>query len=217
MIKILCATSNANKIKECERLFHKHNLNAKCYGLGDTGFKFEEPSENEPTLIENSERKVISYAFQMFMHLQKQNRQLCEEYDYILAEDFGFCVCDYPEVTKNGVFSKRVLENMNQVDFYDNTDEGRNAYLSEAFEGETAEYISAISLLKTDEPSPTVHMGKNYGKIVKPRGNNGFAFDFILQVGDSTVAELSDSVKDEISSRSLAVKSIANYILETHE
>ncbi len=58
-------------------------------------------------------------------------------------------------------------------------------------------------------------MGENKGTIVdKPRGKDGFGFDFIFQPEGfkKTFAEMSREEKNKISSRSIALKKFKEFI-----
>lgn len=212
-VKILCATSNKNKIKEYERLFLLHGLKVKCIPLSKE-WNFTEPSENKKTLSENADFKCIDYSLQMFMMLQRQNIFLKDYCDYIIAEDFGFNIPKYPHITGEGVYSKRILERNNVLGHYENTDEGRNQYIVDVYSNDECEYISQISVLNTNKPHTKVFEGKCKGVVAENiKGEHGFAFDkiFLLE-NEKTLAEMGDSIKDCLSSRSMAIKAICEDI-----
>lgn len=205
MKKIYICTTNENKLREYKQLFNKLNLsNFELYSIRDLGLV--EPDEDEDSLLKNAIHKAKEY--------RKQLIRKDIEFDYVLAEDFGFIVNDYPEITDSGVKSKRLFECVGAGSYsdYEDTDDGRNQYLIDYFSGLGCMYASYICIIGKKDPENNKIMGIGYteGKISNyQKGENGFAFDKILELpSGNTIAELSDDEKNEISSRKEALQSI---------
>jgi inosine triphosphate pyrophosphatase len=61
-----------------------------------------------------------------------------------------------------------------------------------------------------------IFSGKINGKIVAPRGENGFGWDPIFEVGGTgkTFAEMDDAEKNSLSMRAMALKKMLNYLVK---
>lgn len=61
---------------------------------------------------------------------------------------------------------------------------------------------------------PILFIGKNFGTIVSPRGDNGFGFDSIFQPDgeDRTLAEMDAEYKNKISHRRSALEQFSKYV-----
>lgn len=59
-----------------------------------------------------------------------------------------------------------------------------------------------------------IFIGKTEGKIVSPRGENGFGWDPIFEVGDSskTFAEMTNEEKNNISMRKIALEKLKEFL-----
>lgn len=57
-----------------------------------------------------------------------------------------------------------------------------------------------------------IFTGEIEGKIVQPRGNNGFAYDPIFEVNGKTLAERTPKQKNHLSHRGRALNKLANWL-----
>jgi len=62
-----------------------------------------------------------------------------------------------------------------------------------------------------------VFKGRVDGVIVSPRGNSGFGYDPIFEVGDCTLAELDRAEKNRISHRAQALSLLKDWILSEQD
>jgi XTP/dITP diphosphohydrolase len=79
----------------------------------------------------------------------------------------------------------------------------------------TAEFVSAIALVKGSH-KPRVFVGRLRGEIAKePRGSNGFGFDpvFIPEGSSRTLGEMSLSEKCAISHRARALRAMGGWLV----
>lgn len=65
-----------------------------------------------------------------------------------------------------------------------------------------------------DDACKEVFSGKIYGKIVLPRGCGGFGYDPIFEVGGKTLAEMSETEKNQISHRAIGLRAFADWLSE---
>jgi len=184
-MKLIFATNNKNKLHEAKKIFEgRYDI----LSLEDLKF-FEEISEDFLTLEENAMQKA-RYIYERF----KVN---------CFADDTGLEV----EALNGepGVFSARYAgENKNSADNikkllkkldYENN---RNA-----------KFRTIIALIINEKEF--LFEGFIKGKIAKTaKGNNGFGYDpiFIPAGYEKTFAELSDSEKNTISHRALALEKL---------
>lgn len=82
----------------------------------------------------------------------------------------------------------------------------------EPFEDKSARAVCIFGYLDSYLDDPLLFLGITYGKIVDPRGENGFGWDKIFEVNGKTYAEMSDNEKDNCSDRSKALKSFQDFI-----
>lgn len=200
---VLFGTGNQNKVKEYQQILTTLDPMFSNWIFKTKPECFVEPEENFDTLKENALFKMEQY--------QKQAIENEIEFDYILSEDFGFVVEGMEHLTSNGVKSKRILEG---VQGYENTDEGRNQYLLDNCSGKKCKYISALAV-GTKEDVLEVE-GYTTGVVAQnSRGENGFAFDFIMQMQDNrTLAEYTAEEKNEVSSRREALEEFYKMVIK---
>ena len=72
-----------------------------------------------------------------------------------------------------------------------------------AYLGEKATAVCAIG-----HSSGKIFKGEVKGKIVKPRGNNGFGWDEIFEVNGKTFAEMTPEEKNKVSPRRIALEKL---------
>ena len=78
-----------------------------------------------------------------------------------------------------------------------------------------ARFRTAIALVEPGA-EPIVVEGVMEGEIARvPRGDNGFGYDPVFLVGDRTYAEMSDEEKNHISHRALAIRALADVLVES--
>lgn len=200
---VLFGTGNANKVREYQQILISLDPMFSNWIFKTKPECFVEPEENFSTLKENALFKMAEY--------KKQAIENQIEFDYILSEDFGFIVEGMEHLTSNGVKSKRILEG---IEGYENTDEGRNQYLLDNCSGKKCKYISALAV-GTKKDVLEVE-GYTSGVVAQSsKGENGFAFDFIMQMPNKkTLAEYSAEEKNEVSSRRNAMEEFYKIIIK---
>lgn len=186
MRTIVFATNNENKLREAREILAPLDINV--ISQREAGAECE-PEENGITFAENAVIKAKAV------------------YDIVkcpvIADDSGLCVDALDG--RPGVYSARyapkgqecakLLDEMKDV-----PDDRRSAY----FECVIA-YI--------DESGAKTVSGKCMGKIgFEERGTNGFGYDPIFMYGDRSLAEMTAEEKNEISHRSLALKSMVEIL-----
>lgn len=82
-----------------------------------------------------------------------------------------------------------------------------------AFEDQSA-VAQSIFGLKINDDEPVLFIGRTEGKIVGPRGKNGFGWDPCFKPNEhyKTYAELDEDTKNELSHRSKATKLMIEYL-----
>ncbi len=84
----------------------------------------------------------------------------------------------------------------------------------EQVEDRTARFRTAIAFVEPGE-EPVVVEGVLEGEVARtPRGDNGFGYDPVFLVGDRTYAEMSNEEKNEISHRALAIRALAEHLVD---
>ena len=188
MTSIVIATNNSGKFAEFQTLL------APLHCVSQTAFKIVPPEETGLSFIENAIQKA---------------RHACEvSQQPSLADDSGLVV---PALSgKPGIYSARFAG-------IDATDEENIAFLLQAMadipeKQRNAYFYCALAFVKTpDDPTPLFAIGKLHGSIIKaPQGTHGFGYDpiFYIKSHQKTLAELSPEIKNAISHRAIALKTL---------
>lgn len=188
---ILIASANRGKIKELDKIFSDFNitslleLNAEDFDVPETGTTFKE----------NAFIKAKAYAERFSM--------------VALADDSGLEV-DFLNGAP-GINSAR----------YAITDAERVARILKELKGATnrgARFVCVVCMYDPKTKETLFADGFCNGNIgIEPLGTNGFGYDpiFIPDGFSNTMAELEPDVKNSISHRARALKSLKEKILHT--
>ena len=193
-MQICFASHNKNKVKEINALVPD---GVSVLSLSDLGIT-EEIAETGKTLEENSELKA-SYVFRK-----------CKL--PVFADDSGLVV--HALNGEPGVFSARYAG--------PERDDNKNMNLLlerlKSHTNRSAEFQTVITYIDRDGITRQFK-GIIEGEIIdEKRGQNGFGYDPIFQPTgyESTFAELSSSIKNNISHRARAVKKLLDYLHQEH-
>ena len=204
MRSLILATQNQGKIAEFERLLAEHSGDIKVLGLADFP-DMPDVIESGKTLSENAFLKARAIA--EFAKLPA------------LADDSGLFV-DYLE-GQPGVYSARfggyegkVAKERDLINI--------NKLLTELkdvpIEKRGAQFKCVVAFVNPAKDFEHEEIGELPGRIaLQPAGNQGFGYDpiFIPKDFDQSLAQLGAGVKDRISHRGQALRSIAP-ILNQH-
>ncbi len=190
MKEIIIASKNKGKIEEVKQILKEYSI-ISMYQTGiDTEF-----SEDEETFQGNAIKKAETMS-------KRIDGKLC------MADDSGIEIeylNGYP-----GVKTKRC---------FDGTDRERNLFLLEKLkdipkEKRKIKFTTAIAISNGNKT--ICESGSIYGYVSKEtRGENGFGFDEIFELPNGkTLAELSNTEKNEISARRIALEKIKKRLLE---
>ena len=196
MITVIAASRNQHKIVEMEKITAAFGM--KIISRDDAGVPPEEIEETGATFEENSFIKADA--------IMKQTGEIT------IADDSGLMV-EYLGGAP-GIYSARFAGE--EAD-----DEKNNAKLLALLENvpykeRKAKFVSVITLLFPDGEK-IVAKGECPGHIIDtPEGNNGFGYDplFVPLGYQSTFAQLSSDVKNEISHRAHALKELERLLKE---
>lgn len=189
-MKIVFATSNPHKLKELNEI-------TKAFGIQNLEFilppKSFDPIENGTTFEENSLIKAQEAA--KLTNIPS------------LADDSGLCVeCLNGEP---GIYSAR----------YANTPQERIDKLLHAvkpYQNRRAKFVCAMTLVDSSGEILFADRGECHGEIAKTQaGSGGFGYDPIFLVDGKnglTMAELSESEKNEVSHRGHALRKVLEFI-----
>lgn len=195
-MRFLVATHNAKKLRELSRILEPLGIDAVTDR--ELGQPLTEVEETGTTFEENAYLKAAS---------------ACRETGLpAIADDSGLAVDALDGAP--GVYSARYAgENA--------TDAERIAKLLRELDGvpvekRTAQFVSVVCCVFPDGRTLSVR-GECPGRIgFAPRGEGGFGYDPVFEVGDRTYAELSAEEKDAISHRGNALRklktALENYI-----
>ncbi len=195
-MRFLVATHNAKKLRELSRILEP--LGIEAVTDRELGQPLTEVEETGTTFEENAYLKAAS---------------ACRETGLpAIADDSGLAVDALDGAP--GVYSARYAgENA--------TDAERIAKLLRELDGvpaekRTAQFVSVVCCVFPDGRTLSVR-GECPGRIgFAPRGEGGFGYDPVFEVGDRTYAELSAEEKDAISHRGNALRklktALENYI-----
>lgn len=187
-MRFLVATHNAKKLRELSRILEP--LGIEAITDRELGQPLTEVEETGTTFEENAYLKAAS---------------ACRETGLpVIADDSGLAVDALDGAP--GVYSARYAgENA--------TDAERIAKLLRELEGvpaekRTAQFVSVVCCVFPDGRTLSVR-GECPGRIgFAPRGEDGFGYDPVFEVGDRTYAELSAEEKDAISHRGNALRKL---------
>lgn len=190
-MRIIIATQNPHKVEEIREIANLFGYKNFKFLPIDKSLNFN-PIENGETFEDNSLIKA-----------QEANRLTGE---YTLADDSGLCV----EVLNGapGMHSAR----------YANTPQARIDKLLGAIKSEenrNAKFVCAMTLINPNGEIEFTSKGECHGTIAKTQfGENGFGYDPIFIVGNTnkTMAEMSETEKNKISHRSLALKKVLAHL-----
>ncbi|RUQ84448.1 RdgB/HAM1 family non-canonical purine NTP pyrophosphatase [Legionella septentrionalis] len=188
MKELILATGNAGKIAELQSLLAPiHCITQQSLGIDDA-------EETGLSFIENA--------------ILKARHAAAESHKPALADDSGLVV---PILDgQPGIYSARFAGP--HAGSEDNI-----ALLLEKLQGipekqRGAYFYCAIALVKhAKDPTPLIATGKFFGFItLEPKGRQGFGYDPVFYVPQyqCTVAELPAKIKNEISHRALALRSL---------
>lgn len=193
-MRLLLATHNDHKRREFERLLAGAD-GVQAVALDVLGADVELPPEDGATFAENALGKARSAAEQL-------GRATIADDSGIAAEALGGAP---------GVRSARYAgENATDA-------ENLAKLLVEAPAGSGLEYVCVIAYVDPGDGVERLFEGRCGGRLAeRPRGERGFGYDpaFLPDDGPSgmTMAELSDSEKDEISHRGRAARELLAWL-----
>jgi XTP/dITP diphosphohydrolase len=198
-MRLLVATSNANKLREIREILAGTTI--EVLGLDDLGAEIDEPVEDGVTFEENARIKALGYA--------RATGLSC------VAEDSGLEV----DVLggEPGVFSARYAGTEGDRE---SRDRRNNEKLLEALEGvsdeeRTARFVCALCYADAGGEILFETRGTFEGVIARrPAGTNGFGYDPLLLVPGlgRTSAELTADEKNARSHRGQAVRALKRHL-----
>ena len=190
-MKIVLASSNKHKVQEINDIV-KTKYGKECdieFVLPPEGF---DPIEDGKTFEENSRIKA--------MEAWKLTKS------WALADDSGLCIKSLNGAP--GLYSARYAETPQKriervlTEMKDKTDR-------------TAEFVCAMTLINPQGEVAFACKGICKGSITQePAGSNGFGYDpiFLVEGRTTTMAELSEEEKNQISHRSQALNQILDVL-----
>ncbi len=190
---MIVATNNQGKLKELKEILNHYEI----YSLRERNIDID-VEEDQATFYGNALKKA------------KEIYEIVKE--PVIADDSGLCINilgDWP-----GVLTHRFLgEDATEID--------RNEAILEKmkdYQGEDRKANFICNLVYYDGENIVVGEGILEGVIsCNRRGNNGFGFDEIFELENGkTLAELSSSDKNKISSRYLAILELKEKLDNLH-
>lgn len=190
-MKIVLASSNKHKVQEINDIV-KSKYGKECdieFVLPPEGF---DPIEDGKTFEENSRIKAMA-AWELTK-------------SWALADDSGLCIKSLNGAP--GLYSARYAETPQKriervlTEMKDKTDR-------------TAEFVCAMTLINPQGEVAFACKGICKGSITQePAGSNGFGYDpiFLVEGRTTTMAELSEEEKNQISHRSQALNQILDVL-----
>ncbi len=195
--KIVLASGNAGKRREFAAMFEPLGMSL----IAQSELGVEEVPEPHPTFIENALVKA-------------RHASLCTGLP-ALADDSGLCVDALGG--EPGVHSARFA----QADQGLRSDQANNQKLVQLMSGvnhRRASYVALLVLVRRhDDPLPLIAQGVWHGEIVtNPRGEHGFGYDphFFLTEHGMTAAELPPGLKNQVSHRAMALRTLLDMLRE---
>ena len=207
--EIIIASANIHKAEEIQALLGPEFL---CRTLRDF-HDAPEVEEDAATFAGNAVKKALT-----LVNWLKQSED--HTLGWVLADDSGLEVDALDGAP--GVHSARYAASERQPG--NSPDEHNNAKLLSELKGRAAHHRAArfrcvIALAQAGQYShPKIFNGTCEGRIEEaPRGENGFGYDplFVPEGHEQTFGELGDSVKNQLSHRSAALRQLKNW-LATH-
>ena len=185
-MKILLATSNADKVKEIKEFFAEYEI----YALGEVLDPFE-IDECGTSFKQNALIKVRA------VHEALKSKNLQSEF-FVLSDDSGICVDALGGAP--GIFSAR-FSGSDATDA-SNRDKLASELRALNLDSSSAHYTAAIAL-KCALGEFCTHGFMHGTAICQERGHNGFGYDFMFipRGFDRTIGELPAEVKFGISHR----------------
>ncbi len=182
--EVIMASGNLGKIKEAQEILNEY----KIIPMKEVGMEID-VEEDKETFLENAIKKAETIA-------KALKGKMC------LADDSGIEIeylGGFP-----GVYTKR---------WQAGTDRERNLSIIEKLKGVPKEkrkikFVTAMAL--SDGVNTISSIGYIEGYVAENvRGNNGFGFDEIFELDNGkTLAELSQTEKNEISARRMALEGL---------
>lgn len=188
-MKILLGTSNKHKILEINDILKHLNLSIEVITLNDMPIKYQEPTENGSTYLENALIKAKYYY---------------EKYQLpVITDDTGLEVETLNG--KPGIYSSRYA---GDGKYATSSSDNRKKLLND-LQGETnRKALFKCVMVYYDGESMVVGNGQMDGEILNVEvGNNGFGYDslFYLPRYGCSVSELGENEKNKISHRFFAL------------
>ena len=194
-MKIVLASGNRNKYREMKESFEPLGVELLYGGDFDTVLDVDETGNSYE---ENAMLKASAWSKALAMPA--------------LADDSGLEVMALGGAP--GINSARAVEG---------NDQDRTNWLLSKMENikdRRASFVSCIAVVFPDMKEPLVYEGRCSGTLApEPLGRGGFGYDpiFIPDGYDKTFSELGDHVKTKISHRALAIKGIAEMLINVLE
>ena len=191
MTNFVLASKNAHKIAEMQRILEPMGI--KVLSERDGSISIPEVEENGKDFSENAKIKAVSAMSATGMPS--------------IGDDSGLCVDALDGAP--GIYSARYSG--------DHDDKANNSKLLFELSGvpsekRTARFKCSICCAFPNGDVITAE-GTCEGSIgYELRGENGFGYDPLFMVGEKSFAELTDSQKDEISHRGVAMRKFAEKI-----
>lgn len=194
MKEIILATGNQGKIKELKGLLSP----LKCTPQKD--YNISEAEETGLTFIENALIKA--------RHASSVSKKPA------LADDSGLVVLALDG--QPGIYSSRYAghhaSNQENIDKLLTELKDTPEYLRQAYF-----YCTMVLIEHAEDPTPIIASGKVEGIISNnPIGEYGFGYDPVFYIPEyqKTMAELEDHIKNKISHRAIAIKSLLAQLIE---
>lgn len=196
MKKLLIASNNKHKVKEIKQILKGFSIDV--VSLNDEGINID-PEETGSTFTENALIKART-----IFNIAKIP---------VLADDSGIIVSELG--SKPGVYSKRYAGE-------DSTDEENNKKVVRQLkalkkESSSARFVCSLAYVDENAVEYTFEGECSGIFILEPKGSNGFGYDpyFYVREYNSTMAELEDWQKNEISHRGKALLKFSEFLKDS--
>lgn len=187
---LILATNNAGKVVEIRRLLAAYDLKVSC----QADHHIESIPETGLTFIENALLKA---------------RHVCSHTNSpAIGDDSGLVVPALDGAP--GLYSARYAgTNASDTDNYQKLLSAMSNFKADQRQ---ATFVCVLALLRhSHDPEPVIAIGRWHGRIAEqPDGEHGFGYDpvFIADGYEQTAARLQPELKQQISHRALALKSL---------